>query len=76
MTFLEIWHSLNEKNKSVNSVDKYKGGGGGGGGGFCPPPSYLRGACVLPFKKGGIVSGGLLSVPQLPHTKLTQTRQR
>ena len=37
------------------------------------------------LKKGGIVSGGafvrgggggLLSVPQLPHTKLTQTSQR
>ena len=34
-------------------------GGGGGGGRFCPPPSYLRGACVLPFKKGGgCVRGG------------------
>ena len=25
---------------------------------------------------GGGGGGGLLSVPQLPHTKLTQTRQR
>ena len=69
---------------------KYKGGGGGGGGGgsFCPTtlkmkgafallPHIEEGACVLPFKKGGLCWGGFCQgafVCSPPYSPLTQGR--